>query len=681
MRVVGGAPGAAGAGHGVIGNRAGAVGAGAVGAAAGAGAVGARRQRVVRQRLQQLGHGRGAGELLAGDERVAGGEGVAQPQLQRVDAQGLGQAVHLRLVGEADLHHPEAPHRPARRVVGAHPPALHDGVGHPVGAGGEEAGVGEHGRGGGRVGAAVEGDGGLHLHELAVGGGVVAVAERGRVAVHVAEERLLPVVEHLHRAAGVQRQQAQVDLQGDVLAGAESAAHARQRDVHVVGREAEGRSDLALVGVEPLRGDEQLDAPVAAGQRQARLGAHEGLILHAHLVVALHLHVAGGVGVAVADRDVADDVAVGVDGRGVGGCGRVGDGLQGLVVDDDGLGGPAGGLGMVGGHQRHRFAAVTHHVAGQHPLVGVLEAVGAAAGNVLVGQHGPHAGDGQGGGDVDGADAGVRVRRAQRPAPHHAVCPQIGGELERSSGFGDAVGPGHALADPARRAGSGRRLHPAAGRSHRGGTGEARLVIQLHNITQLLNHPVSTHPFLHFVKGLGVRPVPLRTIRPNAGSQDTSPRQRGRRAEFGSFASAAAGGDSYNNALAESVIALSRSELFRGRDQSPPQSVDDIGPATSGRAHSHNPGRLLSHLGDIRPPGGPPTPQSRTGLEINRPHSTKLGVVHHHPRSRGGWSAAGARRPFHLHWEPALRWARALRRTTRSSRNQTLAEAVGAHIP
>ena len=129
--------------------------------------------------------------------------------------------------------------------------------------------------------------------------------------------------------------------------------------------------------------------------------------------------------------------------------------------------------------------------------------------------------------------------------------------------------------------------------------------------------------------------MPLRTTRPNVGSQDTSPRQRGRRAEFGSFASAAEG-DSYNNALAESVIALSRSELFRGRDQSPPQSVDDIGPAnsgrahshnpgrllshlddigpaTSGRAHSHNPGRLLSHLDDIRPPGGPPTPRSRAG--------------------------------------------------------------------
>lgn len=107
--------------------------------------------------------------------------------------------------------------------------------------------------------------------------------------------------------------------------------------------------------------------------------------------------------------------------------------------------------------------------------------------------------------------------------------------------------------------------------------------------------------------------MPLRTTRPNAGSQHTSPRQGGRRAEFGSFASAATEGDSYDNARAESVIALSRSELFRSRDQSPPQSVDDIGPATSGRAHSHNPGRLLSHLGDIRPPGGPPTPRSRTG--------------------------------------------------------------------
>ena len=437
-------------------------------------------------------------------------------------------------MGEAHLHHAEAAHGPAGRVVGAHPPAVHDRVGHVVGAGGEEAGVGQHGRGGGGVGAAVEGDGGLHLHEPAVHGGVVAVLQAGRVAVHVAEERLLAVVEHLHGASGVQRQQAQMYLQRDVLAGAECAAHAGQRDVNVFGRQVERLGNLALVGVQPLGGDEQLHPAVAAGQRQARLGSHEGLVLHAHLVVALHDHVGGGIGVAVADPHMAEHVAVGVDGRGVGRGGGIGDGGQRLVVHDDGLGGQAGRLGMVGGHQRHRLAAVAHDVGGEHRLVGVLEAVGALAGDVVGCEDGPHAGDGQGGGDVDGADPGVGVRRAQRPAPQHAVGPQVGGELERSGGFRDAVGAGHALADAPRGAGPGRRLD-AAGRcpcrhgrrrtDHIGRAGDvgrvreaqchgrrringgrrhAGAIIHLHTISQEPTHPVSTHQILHFVKGIDI---------------------------------------------------------------------------------------------------------------------------------------------------------------------------------
>ena len=220
------------------------------------------RERVLAQGLEQFGHGGGSGYLLTGDEHVTGLQGVSQPQRQRVDAQGLGQLVHLGLVGEADLHHAEASHGPARGVVGAHPPAVDGGVGHLVGAGGEEAGVGEDRGGGGGVGAAVQDDLGLDLHEVAVGGGVVAVAHPGRMAVHVAEERLLAVVEHLHGALGVQRQQAQVDLQGDVLAGAERPAHAGEGEVNVGGCQAQGVGDLALVVVQPLGGDEQLHAAV-----------------------------------------------------------------------------------------------------------------------------------------------------------------------------------------------------------------------------------------------------------------------------------------------------------------------------------------------------------------------------------------------------------------------------------
>ena len=51
------------------------------------------------------------------------------------------------------------------------------------------------------VGAAVEDEAGLDLHDPTVGGGVVAHPDGGRVAVDVAEEALVAAVLHLHRAA------------------------------------------------------------------------------------------------------------------------------------------------------------------------------------------------------------------------------------------------------------------------------------------------------------------------------------------------------------------------------------------------------------------------------------------------------------------------------------------------
>src|SRR3712207_8550464 len=49
---------------------------------------------------------------------VPGLNGVLDAELHRVHAELSGQLVHLRLVGEADLHRPEAAHRAAGRVVG-----------------------------------------------------------------------------------------------------------------------------------------------------------------------------------------------------------------------------------------------------------------------------------------------------------------------------------------------------------------------------------------------------------------------------------------------------------------------------------------------------------------------------------------------------------------------------------
>ena len=97
---------------------------------------------------------------------------------------------------------------------------------------------------------------------------------------------------------GAQREQAHVHLEADVLARPERAADARELEAHSLLGQTEALRDLTAVLVQPLRGDEQLDAaPVAVGQRERGLEAEEGLVLHADLVGAL-------------DHDVADDALV-----------------------------------------------------------------------------------------------------------------------------------------------------------------------------------------------------------------------------------------------------------------------------------------------------------------------------------------------------------------------------------
>ena len=60
------------------------------------------------------------------------------------------------------------------------------------------------------------------------GSAVWRIQMRARVAVHVPEERLLPAVDHLHRPSGPQGEEAGVDLEAHVLAGAERSAHAAE---------------------------------------------------------------------------------------------------------------------------------------------------------------------------------------------------------------------------------------------------------------------------------------------------------------------------------------------------------------------------------------------------------------------------------------------------------------------
>jgi putative transposase len=87
----------------------------------------------------------------------------------------------------------------------------------------------------------------------------------------------------------------------------------------------------------------------------------------------------------------------------------------------------------------------------------------------------------------------------------------------------------------------------------------------------------------------------------DAGSQFTSVRYGERLAELGAVPSIGSVGDSFDNALAESVNGLYKTELIRGPDQGPWRNVDDVELATLGWVHWYNTDRLHGYLNDVPP--------------------------------------------------------------------------------
>jgi len=87
----------------------------------------------------------------------------------------------------------------------------------------------------------------------------------------------------------------------------------------------------------------------------------------------------------------------------------------------------------------------------------------------------------------------------------------------------------------------------------------------------------------------------------DAGSQFTSLRYGERLAEIGAVPSIGSVGDSYDNALAETVNGLYKTELIRGPGQGPWKTVDDVELATLGWVTWFNNSRLHGTLGDIPP--------------------------------------------------------------------------------
>ncbi len=189
---------------------------------------------------------------------------------------------------------------------------------------------------------------------------------------------------------------------------------------------------------------------------RARPGPTRGrgrLVLHADLVGALDRRPRPTrARVAVADHQVAEDVAVGVDRRAPSASAASGStsGVERLVLDGDGGDRPAGRLGVVGRHGGHRLAHVAHDVVGEHRLVGVLEPVHLAAGDVVGGDDGLHAGDPQRRRRCRSTRSGRGGGATQRARP--TACPRPTGRTRRRSGPGPWAC--RRAAAPTRRAGA-----------------------------------------------------------------------------------------------------------------------------------------------------------------------------------------------------------------------------------
>ncbi len=89
--------------------------------------------------------------------------------------------------------------------------------------------------------------------------------------------------------------------------------------------------------------------------------------------------------------------------------------------------------------------------------------------------------------------------------------------------------------------------------------------------------------------------------RPLEPGQFTSIRFGERLEEIGAVPSIGTVGDSYDNALAESVNAIYKTELIRGPGRGPWRNVDEVELGTLSWVHWHNNERLHSYLGDVPP--------------------------------------------------------------------------------
>ncbi len=109
----------------------------------------------------------------------------------------------------------------------------------------------------------------------------------------------------------------------------------------------------------------------------------------------------------------------------------------------------------------------------------------------------------------------------------------------------------------------------------------------------------------------------------DAGSQFTSIRYGERLAEIGAVPSIGTVGDSFDNALAETVNGYYKAELIRGpaREGRPWKTVEDVELATLSWVHWHNHERLHGYLDDV-----PPAEFEETFYATKRTAQTLVGI-------------------------------------------------------
>lgn len=109
----------------------------------------------------------------------------------------------------------------------------------------------------------------------------------------------------------------------------------------------------------------------------------------------------------------------------------------------------------------------------------------------------------------------------------------------------------------------------------------------------------------------------------DAGSQFTSIRYGERLAEIGAVPSIGTVGDSFDNALAETVNGYYKAELIRGpaREGRPWKTVEDVELATLSWVHWHNHTRLHGYLNDV-----PPAEFEETLYATKRTDQTLVGI-------------------------------------------------------